>query len=220
MTNTFDAPRLDTGTLLIADISGYTNFLGQVTAAHPEMIGQGGYVPPAYSVLSSLLDVVLGKMAPDFRLSDLEGDAVFGYAPDDGQLRNGTTLLEVVRLAYGAFRERVEQTMALQTCDCDACMILPSLDLKFVVHHGTFVVQQIAGRERLLSPAVNLIHRLMKNSITERTGHRAYLFVTETAAELFEISSELGVGHEESYSDVGQVKGIVIGLDSAGPAAA
>ena len=99
-------------------------------------------------------------------------------------------------------------------------MILPSLDLKFVVHHGTFVVQQIAGRERLLSPAVNLIHRLMKNSITEQTGHRAYLFVTETAAEVFEVSSELGVGHEESYSDVGLVKGIVIGLDSAGSAAA
>ncbi len=62
----FESPRLETGTLLLADISGYTTFLGLVTAVHPEMIGSAGPIPPAYPIMSSLLDVVVDRIAPTF----------------------------------------------------------------------------------------------------------------------------------------------------------
>jgi hypothetical protein len=218
MPDTYEPPQLDAGILLLADISGYTSFLGLVTAAHPDMMGIGGEVPPAYPVLSSLLDVVVERLAPAFLLSELEGDAVFGYAPDDRMSGGETALLDVVRSAYDAFRGRLEEAVILQKHDCEACMILHTLELKFVVHHGTFVVQRIAGRERLLSPAVNVTHRLMKNSITERTGHRGYLFVTSAAADRLKLSAHVGIDHKEHYPDVGLVSGMVIGLDSAGTA--
>ncbi|MGH2788699.1 MAG: DUF2652 domain-containing protein [Actinomycetota bacterium] len=220
MTSTYEAPQLDNGYLLLADISGYTTFLGLVTAAHPDMIGAGGEVPPAYPVLSSLLDVVVERIAPAFLLSELEGDAVFGYAPDDRPSGDVRTLLEVVRSAYGAFRSRLEEAMVLQKHDCEACMVLHTLELKFVLHHGSFVIQRIAGRMRLLSPAVNVTHRLIKNSVTERTGHRGYLFVTSPAAERLKLPPEVGIGHQEQYADVGLVTGIVVGLDSTGAPAA
>jgi hypothetical protein len=209
-------PHVDTGTLLLADISGYTSFLEKVAGAHPEMTLPGAEVPPAYPVMSSLLDVVVESIAPAFQLSELEGDAVFGYASGDRLAGGAETLLHIVRSAYSAFRNRIEEAMVLQKHECQACIILPSLELKFVVHHGPFVVHWIAGRQRLLSPAVNVAHRLLKNSITEETGKRAYLFVSAAAAEHLMLMPEAGLAHEEQYADVGSVTGIVIGLDAAG----
>lgn len=212
MTPAFEAPHLETGVLLVADISGYTAFLGLVTAEHPEMIGSDGNVPPAYPVLSSLLDVVVERLSPAFRLSEVEGDAVFGYASDEHQAGDGAEVLDVVRSAYGGFRDRIAKAMVLHHHDCEACRILPSLDLKFVAHHGPFVVQQIAGRERLLGPAVNVTHRLLKNSIREQTGKRSYLFVTHEAVEQLGLSPEIGVEHREEYADAGAVRGLVVEL--------
>jgi hypothetical protein len=214
MTTEFKEPRLETGTLLLADISGYTTFLGLVTAVHPEMIGSAGPIPPAYPIMSSLLDVVVDRITPTFRLSEIEGDAVFGYATDE-HLRDGETALNTIRSAYGGFRGRIDEAMSYhQKHECDACSILPTLDLKFLLHHGPLVVQRIAGRERLLGPAVNLTHRLLKNSVSEQTGRRGYLFTTDEAAERLGLSPEIGERHEEDYSDVGSVSGTVVGLDA------
>ena len=214
MTTEFKEPRLETGTLLLADISGYTTFLGLVTAVHPEMIGSAGPIPPAYPIMSSLLDVVVDRITPTFRLSEIEGDAVFGYATDD-QLRDGETALNTIRSAYGGFRGRIDEAMSYhQKHECDACSILPTLDLKFLLHHGPLVVQRIAGRERLLGPAVNLTHRLLKNSVSEQTGRRGYLFTTDEAAEQLGLSQQIGVQHQEDYADVGSVSGTVVGLDA------
>jgi hypothetical protein len=215
MTTSFENPRLETGTLLLADISGYTTFLGLVTAVHPEMIGAAGPVPPAYPIMSSLLDVVVERIAPTFRLSEIEGDAVFGYATDDQLKSDGDAALEAIRSAYGGFKGRIDEAMTYhQKHECDACSILPTLDLKFLLHHGPLVVQRIAGRERLLGPAVNLTHRLLKNSVSERTGRRGYLFTTDDAAKQLGFSQESGVRHKENYADVGSVSGTVIGLDA------
>ena len=92
--------------------------------------------------MSSLLDVVVEMIAPVFSLAELEGDAVFGYALGDRLERDSATLLEIVRSAYGAFRERIAEAMVLHMHDCEACMILPSLELKFVVHHGPVVIHR------------------------------------------------------------------------------
>jgi hypothetical protein len=93
---------------------------------------------------------------------------------------------------------------------CTACTVLPTLDLKFVIHDGSFILQQVAGHDRLLGPAVNLVHRLLKNSVTQRTGKRAYAFVTDTAVSRLQIPAGTGLAHEEHYPDVGVVSGIVI----------
>ena len=208
-------PHLDNGYLLLADISGYTSFLETVAAAHPEMIHPGGAVPPAYAVMSSLLDVVVERTAPVFRLAEIEGDAVFAYTVGDRLAGDSATLLEVVRSAYRAFHERIAEAMILQRHECQACMLLPTLELKFVLHHGQFVVHQIAGRDRLLSPAVNVAHRLLKNSVTERTGRRAYLLVTDDAAGRLDLSPEVGVPHGEDYADTGLVRCILVGLEGS-----
>ena len=43
-------------------------------------------------------------------------------------------------------RRRTEEAL---TCTCDACTSVTGLDLKFVLHHGTYVAQSIAGSSRI-----------------------------------------------------------------------
>lgn len=204
------AAHIDMGALLLADVSGYSVFLESVTAAHPEMLQ--GEVPPAFPAMSSLLDVVVQSLAPHFELSEIEGDAVFAYAPME-RLGGESTPVELIRSAYSAFRRRVVEVLAMHMHDCSACIVFPTLELKFVLHHGRFVVQEIAGRDRLLGPDVNLAHRLLKNGIEERTGWRAYLFLTEPAAAIWGAGLDSPLTHREEYPDV-EVSGVVVPLGS------
>jgi len=209
-------PRAETGLLLLADISGYTAFLGTVAIAHPEMVRPGGPIPPAYAVMSSLLDVVVDRIAPAFALAEIEGDAVFAYALDvPKRIEGEEQMLGIVRSAYDGFRERIDEAMVVHKHDCQACFLLPSLELKFVLHHGDFVIQPIAGQARLLGPTVIVAHRLLKNTVTEATGRRAYLLITDAAAVRLNLALDAGVAHVESYPDVGTVVGRVIGLNGA-----
>ena len=68
------------GLFLLADISGYTGFLQAVGNAHGLDMSANGEVPPAYPLMSSLLDGIIGSVVPPFTLSKLEGDAVFAFA--------------------------------------------------------------------------------------------------------------------------------------------
>lgn len=95
---------------------------------------------------------------------------------------------------------------------CIACTILPTLELKFVIHQGSFVIQEVADRERLVGPAVNLVHRLLKNEISQQTGMRGYLFVTDAAAASLALPSQAGQPYQEHYADVGAVAGTVIDI--------
>jgi hypothetical protein len=180
------------------------------------MVQPGGPVPPAYAVMSSLLDVIVERVAPMFRVAEIEGDAVFAYALDDpGRGVGAEPLLGVVRSAYRGFRERIDEAMVVHKHACQACFLLPSLELKFVLHHGDFVIQPIAGQARVIGPSVNVAHRLLKNTVPDATGHRAYLFMTDDAARRLGIAAGVGIDHVERYADIGEVPGQVVALNAA-----
>lgn len=63
----FAPPRAVDGLLLLADIGGYTAFLGSVTSAHRDDAFADGRVPDAYALVSSLLDGIVERMVPRSR---------------------------------------------------------------------------------------------------------------------------------------------------------
>ena len=63
--------------------SGYTSFLQDVALEHRDDAFADGAVPDAYAVMSNLLNGIVEQVIPPFRLSKLEGDAVFAYATED-----------------------------------------------------------------------------------------------------------------------------------------
>lgn len=170
------------GALLLADISGYTEFLDAVTTAHHDDLFGGSAVPAAYPLISTLLDGIIERLSPPFTLAKLEGDAVFAFATLDA-LPSGVAILGCMSDCYAAFRAQLAHAGDLWSCRCDACVRVADLDLKFVLHAGSFVMQAIAGSRELAGPDVVAVHRLLKNRAVEVLGTRAYALVTVAASQ-------------------------------------
>jgi hypothetical protein len=170
------------GPLLLADISGYTGFLQDVTDAHRDDAFAGGRVPDAYGLVSSLLDGIIERIVPPFTLAKIEGDAVFVFAVGDAGIPRGDALLDLLAACYRSFQERLGGATQIWTCRCHACSRVDALDLKFVLHAGSYILQSIGGGRELVGPEVVMAHRLLKNHAAEMVGHSAYALVTEAAA--------------------------------------
>ena len=181
------------GYLVIADISGYTSYVAKTELEH------------AHEILTELLELILSHLTPTLTLSKLEGDAVFVYGPEF-RLTRGETVLELIEATYAAFKDRVEAVRRRTTCTCNACRAIPTLELKFIVHHGDYIIQNVAGIHEMAGSDVNLVHRLLKNHVGEATGWRAYALFTETSLE--HIGAQLDGLHPqlEEYEHLGAVK--------------
>jgi class 3 adenylate cyclase len=205
-------PGAGRGTLLLADISGYTAFLEAVGGEHGEEMRNSGVVPAAYPIMTSLLDGIVEKIVPPFILSKFEGDAVFAFAPDGELTLRGEELLASLNACYVAFLARVAETRELMWCSCTACSTLNGLDLKFVLHHGEYVALSITGHEELLGPDVTIAHRLMKNHAAALVGGSAYALLTEAAARHFEASLDDALPLTEQYEHMAPIRGYVFRL--------
>ena len=197
--------------LLIADISGYTSFLSGVEVAHGVDFSDG--VPAGYGVLGALLDSVVQGVQPEFSIAQLEGDAVFAVAPADSLDGRGDSVIAQLQNAYQAFTARQAEARSASDHVCTACPAVSTLDLKMVLHRGQVVRQTVGSHTELLGPAVNVAHRLLKNTVRSRIGYRPYLFLTDAAAAGLGLS-EVGFEHREEY-DVGPVQGRVVDLGQA-----
>ena len=203
------APAAGDRYLLLADISGYTAFMASVEQAHG--VDFSGGIPVGFAVLGELLDAVIVGVQPEFAIAKLEGDAVFAVALAGTLDGRGDAVLGRLQELYGAFRARRDQARDANDHVCTACPVVASLDLKMVLHRGQVVRQTIGSQSELLGPAVNVAHRLLKNSIQARLGYRPYLFLTDAAASGLDLA-EPGVEHREDYPDVGPVRGRVVPL--------
>ena len=179
---------------LIADISGYTGYLADVELDH------------AQDILADLIGAVVTALRPNFRLAKLEGDAAFTYMP--GETIDGSMLLDTIERCYFGFRRRRRDVRQATSCPCNACVRIPDLDLKFVVHHGEAIVQKVAGRQELLGSDVIVVHRLLKNDVVEGLGMKAYALISQAAIDAAAIDPvALGMReHTESYERIGEVR--------------
>jgi len=169
--------RTQHGYLLLADLSGFTAFLSASELEH------------AQDVLGELIQLIVRRLTPGLQLIEVEGDAVYVYAPESS-LPKGDTLLRLIDDTYVAFRDRVDAIQRHSTCLCNACRSVLLLDLKFVVHFGRYVFQEIAGSRKPLGSDVNLVHRLLKNSVGAATGWPAYALLTQPAVERLGIPTQ------------------------------
>lgn len=186
-------PTAQPACFLIADISGYTGYLADVELDH------------AQDILADLIGAVVSTLKPTFRLAKLEGDAAFTFAPMERI--DGSMLLDTIERCYFGFRRRRRDVRQATSCPCDACVRIPDLDLKFVVHHGETIIQRVAGRQELLGSDVIIVHRLLKNDVSERLGISAYALLSQACIDASElVPSALGmIGHTETYERIGDV---------------
>ncbi len=193
---------VERGCLAIGDITGYTTYLAGVELEHSQ------------DVLADLLGVVVTQMRGLLHLAKLEGDAVFCYNREDEA--TGPMLLTMAESCYFAFARRLQNIRLRTTCECDACRLIPRLNLKFATHFGQYVTHDVAGSRELMGRDVIVVHRLLKNSVKEKTGLRGYALYTQPTVERFGLDPvSLGMAeHTEAYDDVGEITGYVFNLEA------
>ncbi|HKP08667.1 MAG TPA: DUF2652 domain-containing protein [Microbacterium sp.] len=191
--------------LLIADIGGYTEYMGshRLTLAHAEV--------NTARMLESIV-----RAARGFDLVEIEGDGAF-LARKAGSRAQDATLDDILRVAVAMHRAfHLEREYIVQNlCPCGGCRQARDLKLKFVAHVGDVATQSISGRSKLVGIDVILVHRLLKNSV----GIPEYVLLTEDlyAADtpslpdaVGEITPELeGIGSVHAYFvDVADLDGV------------
>jgi len=185
--------RSQQGYLVLADISGYTAFLTGTEIEH------------AQGIIQELTTLIRERLTPPMRFVKLEGDAVFCYGPD-AAFPDGERLLELIEVCYVDFSNRLLNMARGATCHCTACASIDTLGLKFVVHHGGYVIERDGDRDDLAGADVILVHRLLKNSIVESLGIRAYAFFTAPCLEKMPVAFALPK-HAETYESFGETAG-------------
>ena len=181
--------------LLIADIGGYTSYMGshRMSLAHAE-VNTG-----------RLLDKVIDA-APDFDLIEVEGDAAFlarraDTADGDAVVARTFTTAMAMHRAFHLERQYV----AANLCPCDGCDHANNLKLKFVAHVGEVATQTIRNRRKLVGIDVIQVHRMLKNpvEVPEYVLVSEELYSSSTIpppGPAHEVSQELeGIGPTRSF---------------------
>ena len=187
-------PKPELAYFAIADISGYTSFLAGVELDH------------AQDIIADLMDTVVKGLRPPFRLAKFEGDAAFVYALTEKV--DGSLLQDTIESAYFKFRRRLRDVKQASVCECKACVAMGNLDFKFVVHYGEMVKQKMGGREELAGRDVILVHRLLKNTVSEKIGSRAYALYSDACIQTMGINPVAHglLEHHETIDIIGDVK--------------
>jgi hypothetical protein len=196
--------RPESACLVIADISGYTAYLAGAELDH------------AQDILADLIGTVVSALRPTFRLAKLEGDAAFAYTFSEAV--DGSAYQDAIERCYFTFRRRLRDIGQASTCDCNACVLIPSLDLKVVAHHGQVARQRIAGREELVGADVVVAHRLLKNDVSEALGVGAYALYSDACVRAMGLADPAVSGlleHRGTYDGIGEVVGWVRDLEAA-----
>ena len=192
----------ETGFLVIADLTGYTAYLSRSELEH------------APTIAGDLLETIVGRLEPPFRLTKFEGDAAFLFV-EDGRA-DPSLLLDAIEASYVAFRRRLRSIDQATSCECNSCRLAPRLDLKLFVHHGSYVRGRIAGRDELAGRDVILVHRLLKGAAAAAASRSGYALFTAAAVDRLGLEpATLGlIRAEESIAHLGRVVTFTLDLEA------
>jgi uncharacterized protein YndB with AHSA1/START domain len=179
------------GLLVIADISGYTAFVSGTEHEHSR------------EILAELIENIAKSFGGKLSVDQVEGDALACTTE-----RTGVEVFDWLRETFGAFHRRLRDMRAATSCPCQACQMIGNLGLKFVVHRGTYSRQVVAGVLQLYGADVNLVHRLLKNTVPLRE----YLLATESALREWPASARAGFVESAQHYDLGDVDAAYLDL--------
>jgi hypothetical protein len=190
----------ENATILIPDISGYTEFLSKTELVHSSHI------------INELLEAILAANGNEFVLSEVEGDALLLF-------RKGTPLEPDALVAqcvamFESFHRQLKVIERDSLCQCGACKTASNLSLKFVAHHGA--VQEIKVLHFTKCSGIDMVvaHRLLKNQVESDE----YILATQSCF----VSS--GLGHapgalawkeaSDEYPAIGSIRYQYAALDA------
>ena len=173
----------ESATILIPDISGYTEFLTKTELVH------------SAHIINELLEAILVANSGDFVLSEVEGDALLLYRK--GKPIDPDSLVRQCLSMFESFHTQLKIIERDSICHCGACKTASNLTLKFIAHHG--MVQEIKVSQFTKCSGLDMViaHRLMKNQIASDE----YILATPGCADLSSLEHSPGALAWERSSD-------------------
>ncbi|HAV78579.1 MAG TPA: hypothetical protein DCX53_14620, partial [Anaerolineae bacterium] len=160
-------PSVQRGYPLLADISGFVEFLSESETDH------------AHQIIKELLEFLIKKISPIFTVAQIDGDAIFAYAPQD-RVTRGETLFELLESTYTAYKDQLLQVTRVRTCGCNACRNSVNLDLKFAIHFGEYIPSEFQKQFDLIGIAPLFIRkREWKETVKVATDWQGYALFTQ-----------------------------------------
>lgn len=189
------------GYIVVANIFGYTAFVKQTELEH------------AQSIIDDLLNTLIESFLPPLIFSKTEGDSIFAYTPEDN-FTKGQTLLEAIENLYCIFANTRESMHRNTVCPCKACKAITGLDLKLVLHYGTYSFTTINSQQDLIGTDVMAIRHLSKSPISDATGINGFAFITSDCVEALAIEdfTKSLKTYSETCEHIGIINGFVYDL--------
>lgn len=142
---------MDKATILIPDISGFTEFLSHTEIEH------------STHIINELLEIIIKENSLDFFLSEIEGDAVLFYKKGDSP--STMALIEQCLCMFEAFHYQLKVIARDTVCQCGACQMTHNLNLKFIIHSGEIFEYKINRFIKASGIDMIIAHRLLKNQV-------------------------------------------------------
>ena len=205
------------GYFLIADISGYTEFVQLHTLKQKPLFGKfmaKNFENHASIVISDLLESVIEAVEPTMKLHKLEGDAAFFYVEENSEIDQADKIILAMTKANEAFTRKASDLLFVQACGCEPCSQSKNLKLKIVAHKGTYVTQKIRNFEEISGEDVILTHRLLKNNIP---SIEYWLVTKEFAKNLNKDNKNKFVPSSQKIENFGKVNLLLCEFDSGEP---
>jgi hypothetical protein len=178
-------------TILIPDISGYTEFITNTELLH------GAHT------INLLIDAIVKEVGDEYEVTEIEGDAVLlikkGPAPTQEEIEN------ICLRIFNAFHFQRKFLQQHTICPCGACQGVINLTVKFVAHYGQLAEITVGRFVKQSGPAMIVAHRLLKNSI----NNHEYLLVTDKLLyQVTDSSDPIEIAwtrSSEEYASIGTV---------------
>jgi hypothetical protein len=179
-------------TILIPDISGFTEFTGKTELDHSSHI------------VNELLDLIVRSNELEFTLAEIEGDAVLFYRK--GEPPPKTNLVEQCLGMFKNFHSQLKIIERDAICRCGACQTATNLTLKFIIHFGEVKEINVAHFTKATGLDMIIAHRLLKNSIA---SHEYILISAPCLHKLPDRTATTGLfwkSSQEKYAAIGNVE--------------
>jgi len=149
--------RAEKGTVIIPDISGYTEFVKSIC------VEAGRYI------IRELLFSILNANKIGMNISEIEGDAILFYK--FGKKPSTEEILKLYETMLKSFNRKLKEIEAIMGHEL-------SLSLKLIAHYGTFSEYTIGSFKKLYGEPIIRAHTLLKNNIKSNT----YVLMTNAFA--------------------------------------
>lgn len=183
---------LQNATIVIPDISGYTDFLTKTELEHSSHI------------INELLDLLVDSNTVELTLLEVEGDALLFYRKGDP-----IALKLIVQQCISMFENFHKQIRIIERdsiCQCGACQTASNLSLKFIIHYGTVKELKVSGFKKPSGVDMIIAHRLLKN----RIDSSEYILMTQNYLDNLSdnqpVSGLIWQHGYEEYPAVGKIK--------------